>query len=106
MRMSTWNKTEQTVAITGGSRGIGLEIAKKLARESDPAIVKFLLISQHRGRLEGGKGEMEKAGYPGNSIYTFNADLANPDDVAATMKVSFESCILVLTCLISENSRQ
>lgn len=85
--MPSWNDVAQTVAITGGSRGIGLEIARKLASSSDPNKVKFLLISKQSDLLEYGRRSMERSGYPYDSIRTFRADLANMDDIKAVMKV-------------------
>lgn len=59
-----------TVLVTGGSRGIGLELARLFAADGHP----LALVARDVDRLEEARGELEDAGAP--SVGTLSADLA------------------------------
>lgn len=62
--------TERTVLITGGSSGIGLELAKQLLARGNTVIV----TGRDRTRLDRAASEL-----PG--LHVFQADAANPNDI-------------------------
>lgn len=60
------------VLVTGGSRGIGLEIARRFAADGHP----LALVARDRGDLESAAGELARLGSPGVRILP--ADLSEP----------------------------
>ncbi len=61
-----------TVLVTGGSRGIGLEIARRFAADGHP----LALVARDREALEAARGELTEQGSPGVRI--LSEDLSEP----------------------------
>jgi short-subunit dehydrogenase len=73
MRLERNGTQSQTALITGGSGGIGLEIAKVLARKG----FDLVLVSRQRNTLEAAAGQLQ--GKYGARVQVFAADLRRPD---------------------------
>jgi uncharacterized protein len=73
MRSKRNGTQSPTALVTGGSGGIGLEIAKVLARKG----FDLVLVSRKRDTLEAAAGQLE--GKYGARIQVFAADLRRPD---------------------------
>ena len=71
--MDLVNVTKKTVLITGGSSGIGLELARLFARDG----YRLVLVSKPADELEQAKKNLEKE-VPGAEIITRAQDLAVP----------------------------
>ncbi|HEY1953140.1 MAG TPA: SDR family NAD(P)-dependent oxidoreductase, partial [Gemmatimonadaceae bacterium] len=69
MRSKRNGAQRQTALVTGGSGGIGLEIAKVLARRE----LDIVLVSRNRDALEAAAGQIE--GKHSVSVHVFAADL-------------------------------
>lgn len=70
-RMSFQGKT---VVITGGSRGLGLVIARQLAREG----AKLAICARTQSQLDTAEGELRSLGAP---VYAHRCDLTNADEL-------------------------
>lgn len=86
---SSWSSSPQTIVITGGSRGIGLGVAKTLANECKSlSDVDFLLVSQHMERLDKGKKIIiEDTSFPRDRIHLLEADLGKIEGVQRVNEV-------------------
>ena len=73
MRSKRNGTQRQTALVTGGSGGIGLEIAKVLARNG----FDLVLVARTRDTLEAAAGQLE--GKFGARVHVFAADLRRPD---------------------------
>jgi short-subunit dehydrogenase len=62
----------KAVLITGGSRGLGLELARQLGRQGS----KLILVARHEDELEKVATELTRAGV---SVHTIAADIADPE---------------------------
>ena len=67
---------DRTVIITGGSRGLGLELARQLAREG----ARLWLVARSEEALHAAAAELRDSGA---SVQTIAADIRHPDDVSA-----------------------
>lgn len=61
-----------TVLVTGGSRGIGLELARRFADDGHPLV----LAARDEGRLEAARRELEEEGSP--RVGCLSVDLSDP----------------------------
>lgn len=61
-----------TVLVTGGSRGIGLELARRFADDGHPLV----LAARDAAVLEAARRELEEAGSPG--VRSLSVDLSDP----------------------------
>ncbi len=73
MRSKRNGTQRPTALVTGGSGGIGLEIAKVLARNG----LDLVLVARTRDTLEAAAGQLE--GKFGAKVHVFAADLRRPD---------------------------
>lgn len=81
---------KKSVIITGGSKGIGLSIAKVFARETDHPLV---LMARSEEELEAARSECLKEGASKVDIIT--ADITNEREIEALDFKSFDPGILV-----------
>lgn len=73
MRSTGNGVPRRTALVTGGSSGIGFELAKVLARNG----IDLVLVARKRDTLEAAAGQLE--GQYDVKVYTFAADLRRPD---------------------------
>lgn len=64
-----------TVLVTGGSRGIGLELARRFAADAHPVV----LLARDEEKLREARAQVEEAGAP--EVGTLSLDLAEPGAV-------------------------
>ncbi|KAG6310436.1 hypothetical protein E4U22_003273, partial [Claviceps purpurea] len=84
-RISTrhgFNGTGKTVLITGGSSGIGLNIAKAFA---GAGVARIAILSRSRATQLTAKAELEAA-YPSTSILFFEASILDTDRFASVLE--------------------
>lgn len=90
--------SKRTALITGGSRGLGFAIAKRLAREN----YRLVLIARNQDRLNEAKAELEA---DGAETIIFASDVTDPakiETIAAEVKDRFGSIeFLILNAGIS-----
>lgn len=70
----------KTVVITGGSRGLGLVLARQFAQEG----ARLAICARDQEELDRAQDELEQYGSP---VFTFACDLTNKADVKAFMHV-------------------
>jgi len=76
---------ERWVVVTGASSGLGLELARQLARDYGANLV---LVARRKDRLEALRAELERA--HGVSVHTLVADLARESEVRRVFSESIE----------------
>ncbi|KAG6171610.1 hypothetical protein E4U51_008400 [Claviceps purpurea] len=94
-RISTrhgFNGTGKTVLITGGSSGIGLNIAKAFA---GAGVARIAILSRSRATQLTAKAELEGA-YPSTSILFFEASILDTDRFASVLEELAGVHVLVL----------
>ncbi|KAG6209119.1 hypothetical protein E4U35_007594 [Claviceps purpurea] len=94
-RISTrhgFNGTGKTVLITGGSSGIGLNIAKAFA---GAGVARIAILSRSRATQLTAKAELEAA-YPSTSILFFEASILDTDRFASVLEELAGVHVLVL----------
>ncbi|KAG5936579.1 hypothetical protein E4U59_004918 [Claviceps monticola] len=94
-RISTrhgFNGTGKTVLITGGSSGIGLNIAKAFA---GAGVARIAILSRSRATQLTAKAELEAA-YPSTSILFFQASVSDTDRFACVLEELAGVHVLVL----------
>ncbi|KAG6157946.1 hypothetical protein E4U27_008342 [Claviceps purpurea] len=94
-RISTrhgFNGTGKTVLITGGSSGIGLNIAKAFA---GAGVARIAILSRSRATQLTAKAELEAA-YPSTSILFFEASVSDTDRFASVLEELAGVHVLVL----------
>ncbi|KAG6165914.1 hypothetical protein E4U11_008599 [Claviceps purpurea] len=94
-RISTrhgFNGTGKTVLITGGSSGIGLNIAKAFA---GAGVARIAILSRSRATQLAAKAELEAA-YPSTSILFFEASVSDTDRFASVLEELAGVHVLVL----------
>ncbi len=65
----------KVVLITGGSRGLGLELARQLGKDG----CKLILVARQEHELETVAAELTRSGVP---VHTIPADVSDPEDVS------------------------
>ncbi len=65
----------KTALVTGGSRGIGLAVAKGLAGHG----ADIAIIARNESRLQAAKGQIQE--YSGKKVWTFQFDLENTKEI-------------------------
>lgn len=81
---------QKAVIITGGSKGIGLAIAKVFARQTQRSIV---LIARNKDELAEAKEVCLQEG--ASKVDIVSADITNPDEVSAINFEAFDPGILI-----------
>lgn len=67
------NASPGSVLVTGGSRGIGLELARRFAADGHPLV----LVAREEEALEEARRQLESEGSP--SVRCLSVDLAEPE---------------------------
>jgi len=70
----------KTALVTGGSRGIGLAVAKGLAKHG----ADIAIIARNKSRLQAAKGQIQE--YSGKKVWTFSFDLENTKEIEQFFK--------------------
>jgi len=65
----------KTALVTGGSRGIGLAVAKGLAKHG----ADIAIVARNESRLQAAKGQIRE--YSGKKVWTFQFDLENTKEI-------------------------
>src|SRR5262250_532200 len=80
-RMPTFDLTERTALVTGGSRGIGLAIGAALAG----AGARVVLAARHADAIEAAAGQL---GEGGGQVIGVAANIGKPDDVQTLVEAA------------------
>ncbi|KAG6052373.1 hypothetical protein E4U17_005871 [Claviceps sp. LM77 group G4] len=102
-RISTrhgFNGTGKTILITGGSSGIGLNIAKAFA---GAGVARIAILSRSRATQLTAKAELEAA-YPSTSILLYEASVTDADRFASVLEELADVDVLVL-CAAAVHAR-
>jgi len=75
MDNALFSLSSKTALVTGGSRGIGLAVAKGLARHG----ADIAIIARNESRLQAAKGQIQE--YSGKKVWTFSFDLENTKEI-------------------------
>lgn len=84
-RMTSLDFKDKVVLITGGSRGLGLEIARIVARKG----AKVVLCARSEEHLENAEGELRVAGA---EVLALAADLSHPDEAPQVVQRVIDRC--------------
>lgn len=83
----------RAVLITGGSRGIGLATARRLAAAGD----RIVLAARSEADLEGAVGEIRRAG---GEAWSWAGDVAQPDACEAMVRYALDTVGAVDVCVL------
>lgn len=84
----------RTVLITGGSSGIGLAVAKRLARTPH----RLLILGRSRSRLETAKVEIKAIACQETDIVTIAADITNIEEITGELAPWINQLGVVIHC--------
>ena len=86
------NITNNTILITGGGSGIGLEIAKVLSPAN-----KIIIVGRNKEKLDAAAKDLE-------NVFTIQGDITNENDVKNAIRSNFGAGRIIKTNIVDDYS--